>query len=389
MASSQKIINCSKFKPNNALKKNGIIWNRFVFTGLEVSTGAERLFFIELEMLNASLATENPILGFKTRTKISEEDLQYALAGTKAAHDLQAESIVTPSYVAVRAGAFGRGAKQICNYYSLKNVSGGFKLSPIEAGPCVFSDDRLSGSVSCSSTELIQHPEYLCDEGEVRWDLRYEIQFAFPQKYKEKNEAWIPAGAKTSFAGSISFDGHDYRVVPKSSCGYIDINFMRTLPAPYFHMSSSNLTSRISGKTLFNSCFVVQGLYADRLALVVKLEDIDVTISAKEIRSSSKPLWSCAEMPADEEGDKLHWSVSADTKKWVVDIDVTCYTSQLFVRNIELPEGKRRVMKLLAGGTGVGEVRLYRHVGKNLEIIEDAHIAGALCEFGQAEEGEL
>ena len=94
-------------------------------------------------------------------------------------------------------------------------------------------------------------------------------------------------------------------------------------------------------------------------------------------------------MPADEEGERLHWSVSADMKKWVIDIDIVCHTSKLFVRNIELPEGNRKVLKLLAGGSGTGEIKLYRRIGKSLEIIEDAHVAFALCEFGQAEEGEI
>jgi hypothetical protein len=93
-------------------------------------------------------------------------------------------------------------------------------------------------------------------------------------------------------------------------------------------------------------------------------------------------------MPPDEEGGKLHWSVSADTKKWVIDIDIMCPVKELFVRNIELPEGGRKIMKQLVGGTGTGEIRLYHHVGKNLELIEDAHIADALCEFGQPEAPE-
>ena len=62
-----------------------------------------------------------------------------------------------------------------------------------------------------------------------------------------------------------------------------------------------------------------------------------------------------------------------------------CPAKELCVRNIELPEGGRKMMKQLTGGTGTGEIRLYHHVGKNLELIEDAHIANALCEFGQLE----
>ena len=50
---------------------------------------------------------------------------------------------------------------------------------------------------------------------------------------------------------------------------------------------------------------------------------------------------------------------------------------------------RSKVLKLLVGGSGTGEIKLYRRIGKSLEIIEDAHVAFALCEFGQAEDGEI
>ena len=389
MTAPKKIINFSRFKPHSALKKNGIVWARYVFTGIDAISGAEQLFFIEWEMLNAALSPDESVLGFKSRTSISEDDLQYALAGTEAALNLRAESIVTPSYVAVRAGTFGVKPKQICGYYSLKDAAGGFRLSPVAVGNCSFDDGRLSGSLSCTAKERASHPEYFCNAGEISWELRYEIKKQFDAGYKKKTEAWIPAGVRTAFSGSVTLDGREYSVLPKKSYGYIDAHFLRTLPAPYFHISSSNLTSRISGKALFNSSFTVQGIFEDSLSLALELEDTDIAFEAKKRGASEKILWDCIEMPADEEGERLHWSVSADTKKWVIDIDIVCHTSKLFVRNIELSEGNRKVMKLLSGGSGTGEIKLYRRIGKSLEIIEDAHVAFALCEFGQVEAGEI
>ena len=389
MTAPKRIINFSRFKTHSALKKNGVVWARYVFTGIDTISGAEQLFFIELEMLNAALSQDECILGFQSRSSISQDDLQYALAGTEAALNLRTESIVTPSYVAVRAGTFGSKPKQICSYYALKDIDGGFKLSPISVGNCYFEDGKLSGALSCTAKERTSHPEYFCDAGEISWALRYEIQKQFTAGCKKGTERWIPAGARTAFSGSITLDGREYSVLPKKSCGYIDAHFLRTFPLPYFHISSSNLTSRISGKTLFNSNFVVQGIFEDNLALALEFEDTLIALDAKKRGASEKILWNCTEMPADEEGDRLHWSVSADMKKWVIDIDVVCHTSKLFVRNIELPEGNRKVMKLLSGGSGTGEIKLYRRIGKSLEIIEDAHIAFALCEFGQAEEDEI
>ena len=52
------------------------------------------------------------------------------------------------------------------------------------------------------------------------------------------------------------------------------------------------------------------------------------------------------------------------------------------MRNIEYPEGGRKLMKLIAGGDGTGEIRLYKCLRKDLELIEHARIGNALCEFG-------
>ncbi|MDR9859850.1 hypothetical protein [Treponema socranskii] len=389
MTAPKKIINFSRWKPHSSLKKNGVVWTRYIFTGIDSVSGAEQLFFVEWEMLNAGLFPDESVLGFKPRTAISEDDLQYALAGTEAAFNLRSESIVTPSYVAVRAGTFGVKPKQICSYYALKDVTGGFRLSPITVGNCSFGEEKISGSLSRTTKERAARPEYFCDAGEISWDLRCEIRKQFSAGYKKSSERWIPVGARTAFSGSITLDGREFSVLPKKSYGYIDVHFLRTFPAPYFHISSSNLTSRISGKALFDSSFTVQGIFEDSLALALEFENTDIALEAKKRSASEKILWDCTEMPADEEGERLHWSVSADTKKWVIDIDIVCHTSKLFVRNIELPEGNRKVLKLLAGGNGTGEIKLYRRIGKSLEIIEDAHVAFALCEFGQAEDGEI
>ena len=59
--------------------------------------------------------------------------------------------------------------------------------------------------------------------------------------------------------------------------------------------------------------------------------------------------------------------------------------SLMYVKSVELPEGNRRLLKVLSGGTGTGEIRLYKRIRKNLELIEHAHIASAICEYGQEE----
>ena len=57
----------------------------------------------------------------------------------------------------------------------------------------------------------------------------------------------------------------------------------------------------------------------------------------------------------------------------------------MFVRDYESPAGGRKVLKLLGGGTGTGEIRLYKQIKKNLELIEHATVTNAVCEFGNIE----
>ena len=68
-------------------------------------------------------------------------------------------------------------------------------------------------------------------------------------------------------------------------------------------------------------------------------------------------------------------------------IIVFCSAEELFVRSWEIPEGNRKVLKILSGATG-GEIRMYRKIRDSLELIEHAHIATALSEFGQPETSE-
>ena len=46
-------------------------------------------------------------------------------------------------------------------------------------------------------------------------------------------------------------------------------------------------------------------------------------------------------------------------------------------------------MDIVYGGTGTGEIKLFRRRRKTLEQIEYANITKAVCEFGHTEEGEI
>ena len=109
--------------------------------------------------------------------------------------------------------------------------------------------------------------------------------------------------------------------------------------------------------------------------------------SADSPKRSYQALWDISQTPDKENKEKLHWSVSASNRTYVIDVDMFCSAEELFVRSWEIPEGNRKVLKILSGATG-GEIRLYRKIRDSLELIEHAHIATALSEFGQPETSE-
>ena len=388
---NKKQLKDNKFGLTGTKKKIGINYWRFEFNAVEEYSGAEQMFFIELEMINPWLSPNEILLGFKPRVKITSDDLQYALAGTQSAQSFDTESIIQPSYCSIRVGKLGETASQLCSYFPVKEMS--FYTKPFEVvyGECSFSEDALKGCVEISTEEKNAHPEYLCDCGSARWDLKYETQTEFLDGYNNNGNRWFPSGLKTTFTGKITFDGVDYLVDSRKSAGYIDRYWGRDFPDTWFHISSSNLTSVITGRTLFNSSFAVKGIFDERVSFLGKFDELELEFLADSSKRTYNIVWDCSQMPQSEdpESNLLHWSLSIDNKNWVVDIDVFCRIKELFNRNIELPEGGRKVMNLLQGATGTGEFKLYRKNGTVIEQIEHAQLTKVICEFGHTEEGEF
>ncbi len=390
MGASKKNQKSSKFGFNGPRKRFGINYWRFYFKGSSKDSGTEAIFFVELEMLNPWLYPNEPQLGFKPRVQIKEDDLQYALSGTSSAYELESEKIIQPSYVAVRVGRLDNTPKQICSYFPVKVVKFENKPFAIQVGSNIFGEEEINGFVSLSEEENQKHPEYFSNSGNVNWNLKYEIVKDYFDGFENSTDKWFPSGIKTEFSGVINFDGEDFIVEPKKSAGYIDRYIGKSFPQPWFHISSSNLQSLISGKTLFNSNFVIQGLFENKLSFIGNFEGFDIEFFADGPKKQYSTVWDCTESPQpDENGDKtLHWSISITSKIWIIDIDVTCRIKALYDRKFECPEGKRRVLSVIQSATGIGEIKLYKKIKNDLEQIEYARITDAICEFGNIEEQE-
>lgn len=386
----KKQLKSIKYGLNGAKKKLGINFWRFIFNGIEEMSGSEQMFFIEFEMINPWLSANEVVLGFTPRVKITDNDLQYALAGTKSAQSFDTEDKVQPSYCAIRIGMLGKKSKQLCYYFPVKQIN--FNNNPFEINidNKIFTENRTSGFLSISEEDKTAHPEFLCDSGYVKWDISYEPTKCFLDGYERDGNKWFPCGLNSSYTGKISFDGIDYSVVPEKCSGYMERYYGKKLPETWFHISSGTITSVITGKALLGSAFAVQGVFDNKLSFTGSFDDLNIKFSANKAKKLNL-VWDCAQMPEKENPDTnlLHWTASFDDKKWVVDMDIFCKITELYNRSIEHPVGARKVLNILEGATGYGEIKLYKKNGNTLEQIEHAQLTKVICEFGQTEEGEF
>ena len=391
MAATKKSIKDSRYGLSGSTKKTGANFWRCFFSAYEKNSATEQLFFLELEFINPSLSPSEPVLGFKPRVTITEEDLQYALAGTDSAKELKSEIILQPSYVAVRFGKLGADSGQLCSYHSVKNIRFSNKPFTIQMDNKLFTEDALSGYINISEQDFQKHPEFFCDKGYASWNLKYEIQRDMAEGFQNGSDRWFPFGIKTNFSGMVSYDGADYIVEPRKCFGYMDRYWGKSFPYDWFHISSANLTSIISGKTLFNSFFSIQGVFENKLAFMGSFEGADIIFPANLNKRQYNCVWDCVQAPESEDPDdnKLHWSVSINSKLWVIDIDLYCRVKELYNKKLELPEGNRKILSMVQGATGTGEIKLFKKIRNTLEQIEYAEITKAVCEFGHEEDGQL
>ena len=385
---SKKLSHFDNYLLKGKLRRNGYEHWRYVFTGVDKVTGDQRPFFIELYYINPLISPKSPVIAQKSRPKMSASDLQYALAGTLSAQSASQELNVQPSYVLIKAGAYGENGKQFNKFLPAASLVYSKSENSFKAENFLFGPDVLTGEITVSPKELREQPELLCSSGMIDWKLHYERVVECDELGTKKSASWTPGGAKTIFAGLIHIDGKEFTVIPRSSSGYIDKLWGSELPNPFFHLASSNLTSVISGKPLLKSCFAVEGEFENKLSILLNLEDEKICLNGNSFFNNYKEIHNWSQMPSDADGDKLHWTVSVHKKKLVIDVDIYCKTTEMFVRDYEVPQSSKKLLKVLGGGTGFGEIRIYKKTGQNLELMEHANVLDCICEYGTIDDKE-
>ena len=357
------------------LRHLGYDWWWHSLTARDAQTGEEKPFFFEFYVCNPALAEDSPVLGQLPENRAN---------GKK------------PSYLMVKAGCWGEGKCQLHRFFAWKDVQMHADAPyEITAADCHASETALSGSISISREEAQAHPEWMCDAGQLSWNLTIDKQIAFNVGYgasKPLRDAeafamyWHAEGMKSAYSGEIVFNGRTYVVTPETSYGYADKNWGRDFTSPWVWLSSNCLKSRLTGKVLSNSVFDIGGgrpkvyfVPLDRRLLgVFWYEGREFDFNFSKVHLHVKTTFSF-----DEAGDTVHWHVRQENTHAVMETEISCNKKDMLLINYEAPDGSKKHNRLWNGGNGWGTVRLYEKQGEETVLIDEIECTHVGCEYGE------
>lgn len=353
----------------------GYDWWWHSFTAQDEETGEDKPFFIEFFVCNPALAEDEPVLGQLPENKA---------AGKK------------PSYLMVKAGAWGEDACQLHRFFAWKDVSIHMDAPyRVEAADCLASETVLKGAVRVTPEEADVHPEWMCGSGDMSWDLAVDKRIAFNVGYgasKPLRDAeafamyWHAEGMKTAYSGTVTWNGRRYRVTPERCYGYADKNWGRDFTSPWVWLASSCLRSRKTGKLLENSAFDIGGgrpkIYfvpLDRRLLgAFCYEGKEYDFNFSHLWLNVKTTFSCRDT-----GSEIVWYVLQENTHAAMETEIHCRKRDMLLVNYEAPDGSKKHNRLWNGGNGWGTVRLYDRIDGRLVLFDEIEATHVGCEYGE------
>ena len=357
------------------LRHHGYDWWWHSFTAQDAETGEDKPFFIEFFLCNPALAEDAPVLGQLPENRA---------AGKR------------PSYLMVKAGAWGEDHCQLHRFFAWKDVA--LRADApyrVAAADCLASETELAGSVDISRADAAAHPEWMCDAGAMSWSLTVDKRIAFNVGYGASRtlrgaEAfamyWHAEGMKTAYSGWVTLNGRKYVVSPERCYGYADKNWGRDFTSPWVWLASSCLVSRKTGERLENSAFDIGGgrpkvyfVPLDRRLLgVFYYEGKEYDFNFSKLHLHVKTDFSF-----EEEGDLVTWRVRQENLHAAMETTVHCRKADMLLVNYEAPDGSKKHNRLWNGGNGWGTVRLYDREGDALVLADEIEATHIGCEYGE------
>lgn len=375
MSSNTHDISRDRFMLTGGLASQGYDWWWHSFTARHAVTGEERAFFIEFFLVNPELGGAQPCFGM-------------APDGTRDGRK--------PSYLMVKAGMWGRDARQLHRFFGWDQVDVGMDVPYyVAADDCIACETDLVGRVRVTPEDAAAHPEWMSDAGDIAFDLRLDKQIAFNVGYGASEpiratEAfqmfWHAEGIKCAYTGEVWLDGQRYTVDPQTCFGYADKNWGSDFTTPWVWLASCDVVSRLSGQRLADTALEIGGgrpkighLALDRKLLgelVYKGEAYEFNFS--KLWTGSQTHFSCRETAT-----QLVWHVEQETFTARLVTDITCPKDEMLLIRYEAPDGQARHTRLWNGGTGVGRVQLFERDEFDWVLVDDMDVAHVGCEYGE------
>lgn len=353
----------------------GYDWWWHSFTGHHAETGEEKAFFIEFFLCNPASGKSKPVFGQLESNK---------------------KKGIKPSYLMVKAGAWGEDAEQLHRFFGWKNIDVKMKAPyHVKAADCYVDEHRTWGSVTVTEEEAKAHPEYMCGAGTMSWKLKMKKDVAFNVGYGASKPLralqifemfWHAEGMKTLYSGEVIWNGERYLVKPQNSYGYADKNWGKDFTSPWVWLSSNNLTSKKTGKKLENSVFDIGGGCPKVGPVALKRKLLSAYwYEGKAYEFNFSKFWTFTRTKFDckETDTQIIWHVDQRTWRNRMVTDITCEKKDMLLVNYEAPNGKKLHNRLWNGGNGQGTVKLYRD-GK---LIDEVVAKNVGCEYGEYDRG--
>lgn len=375
------------FMLKGPLAKEGYDWWWHSFTGINEKTGEEKAFFIEFFTINPALGGDEPIFGQLPENK---------------------EKGIKPSYLMIKAGAWGKDARQLHRFFGWNDVCIK-KDAPYEiiAKDCKCSDTFTEGNVEISEDDANTHPEWMCSHGSMSWSLKIDKQIAFNVGYgagKALREIeafemyWHAEGMKTAYEGEVFYNGEKYIVDPERSYGYADKNWGSNFTSPWVWISSNHIRSKLSGEWLKNTVFDIGGgrpkigpvSLEGKLLSAMWYEGEPYEFNFSKFWTLTKTEFDCHETE-----NKIIWKIKQTTPIAKMETRLSCNKSDMILVNYEAPDGSKRHTRLWNGGNGVGKIKLYKKeiildakdskhkLSRKWTLVDCLEVYNAGCEYGE------
>ena len=123
----------------------GYDWWWHSFTAYHEKTKEAKPFFIEFFLCNPAIGEDEPVFGQLPANK---------KRGRR------------PSYLMVKAGAWGEDAAQLHRFFGWKEIRVEMGVPFfVGAGDCYLDEKRTRGSVTVTKAQAKEHQEYMCQAG--------------------------------------------------------------------------------------------------------------------------------------------------------------------------------------------------------------------------------